>query len=568
MVEFIFSRRKALNLIKQKKFWFNLSFFCLILILFLINTFHEIYPDEFDNVLGGWFIIHGKLPYKDWFTHHGADSYFVSSVINLFSFHSFVKFRIVYAVFLLILTFSSFIFIKRRLPDLNLSFYYYFILFLAVSTTYFWGHMLLADNLAAFFLLPVFALIFLKAVNNKIFQTTDYIFISAFSGLAIFSALTYSFLVLGIYVFLFIYYFFLNRRLEIIELSKIAGILIAPYLLFLVYLLVTVSISDYYYQAIKFNRDFYIYYPGLEGKPPSNPLRYAIVIAQGFHNNYSSMLNTVKSFNFDFPFNIALAVSNASLGIYLILKKKYLVFLFVLGALIYANARTNPFLSVESDYQSAVYIMFSIFIGAFIIQTLYKELNSNIDYAKKLILSAVFLILLVYSFFNFTFVLRKFSYKAYDKYMGFASLIYDRPKIANYINQLADKNEYAWIGPFYFQDLYYMNAKVPTKYHVFLPGMGKSPNLTSELISDLNKNKPDVIYFNQDYYILGASPKEYGQDFINFLNQNYINLLGYDEVLRYKVSVDPSLDFHKKLFMRKEKAGEIVKKMEKLGWIQ
>ena len=560
---FISIKNKLLERSKSKKFWLCVGFGFLVLVIFLINTLHESYPDEYDNVLGGWYLLHGSLFYKDWFTHHGPVAYVISAFINLFAFHSFVRFRFIYAVYLFLLTFGSFEFLRRRLKGVDMSFYLYFILLLGLSATYFWGHMLLADNVSAFFLLPVFALVFLKVLNNRILETKDYIFISLFSSFALLSALTYAFLVAGLWIFLGIYYFVCYKRnFNIRQILKIAAIFFAPYLIFLIYLILTGSLFDYFDYAIKFNREFYIYYPGLSGKPPANPIRYAIVIAQGFHNNFSSLLNQVKTFNFDFPFNIALEVSNSALGIYLLIKKKYMAFLFVLGMLIYANARTSPLSSGETDYQSAVYIMFSLFNTAFAIFAIHKELNLNIDYAKKVILSGVFIILLIYSFYNFTFILRKFSYKAYDKYMGFAPLIYDRPKIAPFINQIETKNDYAWIGPFNYEDLYYMNAKVPTTFDAFLPGMGHYPQIQTQMLSEFGKNKPDVMYFNKDYYILGASPKEYGQFFLNFLGQNYVTLGDYvNQGQKYTSNYDPSLILDQRLFINKSKADEIVNKM-------
>ncbi len=548
---------------KTKSFWLYLGFFLLIAGIFIANSLHESYPDEFDNILGGWYIIHGKFIYKDWFTHHGPVSYVISALINLFAFHSFVRFRELYGVFLVIMTFGSFWLLSRRLKGINLSFYWYFILLLALSATYFWGHMLLADNVSAFFLLPIFALVFLKSVNERLFDQKDYVWISIFSALALMSALTYAFLVAGLYFYLVVYYFVRKGKdYDLIDVVKMIATFIVPYLIFLIYLVLTGALGNYYQDAIKFNREFYIYYPGLEGKPPSNPLRYAIVIAEGFSNNFLSLITQIKSFNFEFPFNIALAVSNLVLGVYLLLKRKYLTFLFVLGMFIYANARTNPMTSRETDYQSAVYIMFSLFATAYIIPTLYKEINSNVDHAKRLIFSGLFILVVVYSVFNFAFILRKFSYKTYDKYMGFASLIYDRPAITPFINKFETKNDYAWIGPFAYQDLYYLNAKLPSTYQVFLPGMGHLPRIENKLISDINRNKPDVIYFDKDYYILGASPKDYGHAFLDYLNDNYITLGDYQrEGVSYNTNYDPSLIMSQKLYINKEKADAVVDKM-------
>lgn len=560
---------KTIALLRTKEFWIFAAFVILVSVIFIINSKHERYPDEFDNILGGKYLLQGKLIYKDWFTHHGPFSYVVAALVNFFSFNSFVLFRFFYAVFLLILTFGSYLYIKSSLKTVETKFYLFFIFFLGLASTYFWGQMLLADNLSAFLLTPVFALVFLKAINNLKFSTRDYIFVSIFTFLALMSALTYSYLAAGIYGFIFIYYFYQERRkANIVYLFKMLGIVIAPYALFFTYLVITGSLMTYFYDAIKFNRDYYIYYPGFEGKPPSNPIRYAVVMLQGFHNNFSSMMLTVRDFNFTFPFNITLGVVNTSLAIYLILKRKYLVVLFLVGVLIYANARTNPFTSAETDYQSAVYIMISLFNLCFIIPALYKEVNITTDFAKKVICTLLLVLVLIYSFFTFTFILRKFSYKAYDKYMGFAASIYDGPRIAPVMNRIVPEDSYSWIGPFAFEDLYYLDSKIPSTYQVLLPGMGKSEKIPAEILSDFEKNKPDVIYFDKDAFILGANPTEYGKFFMDYLSENYYLL---DEIdggaYEYTDSVDRSFLFEQKLYINKEKALDVIERLKSEGLI-
>ncbi len=560
---------KVKELIKNQNFWIFLAFFIFVAAIFIIDSKHERYPDEFDNILGGKYLLQGKLIYKDWFTHHGPFSYVVAAVVNLFSFNSFVLFRFFYAIFLLLLTFGSYFYIKSSLKTVETKFYLFFIFFLGLASTYFWGQMLLADNLAAFLLTPVFALVFLKSINNLKFSTKDFIFISVFSFLALMSALTYSYLVAGVYGFVFIYYLYQERRKsDPIYLLKMIGVILLPFVLFLLYLIVTGSLGSYFYDAVKFNRDFYIYYPGFEGKPPSNPIRYGIIMLQGFHNNFSSMMLGVRDFNFTYPFNISLGVANTALAIYLILKKKYLPVLLLVGVLVYANARTNPFSSAETDYQSAVYIMISLFNLCFVIPALYREINISSDSAKKIICGVLFILVLVYSFFCFTFILRKFSYKAYDKYMGLASSIYDGPRIAPVMNRIVPSDHYSWIGPFAFEDLYYLDSKIPSRYQVLLPGMGKSEKIPAEIISDFEKNKPDVIYFDKDFFILGGNPAVYGKFFMDFLGENYYKLDEIDNgAYQYSDGVDRSFLFEQKLYISKDKAPEVVKRLKSEGLI-
>ena len=101
-------------------------------------------------------------------------------------------------------------------------------------------------------------------------------------------------------------------------------------------------------KAVRFNQEFYIYnYPRPEGQVFINPLRYAIIIAQNFHNNISTLLIGVKGFDFVFPFNITLAVVNTGLIIYFLLKRKFLLALFVLYWLIYSNVRSNQQILVK-----------------------------------------------------------------------------------------------------------------------------------------------------------------------------------------------------------------------------
>src|ERR1051325_10801956 len=87
------------------------------------TTLQGFYPDEYDNILGGWYILHGRLPYVGFFTHHGPAAYFVSSIVLLFSGHSFVSFRVVYNILLFIFLVGSYIFLRKKFgPEKSLFF--------------------------------------------------------------------------------------------------------------------------------------------------------------------------------------------------------------------------------------------------------------------------------------------------------------------------------------------------------------------------------------------------------------------------------------------------------------
>lgn len=576
---------RFINTLKQRmsKFSFkNLSkkenlviigVFLLTAAIFFANTLHESYPDEFDNIMGGWLNLKGLLIYKDWFTHHGPFAYWLASVIEIFSGQSFVKFRFIYSLFIILLTFGGYFYLKKSLNFERSKFYLGFILLLGIASTYFWGHMLLADSLSALLLVPVFGLLVLKIYYKVLLNRNDIVLISLISFSAFITSMTFSFLIAGVYLITLLYYFFYPHGLKSFDLKKLYSILviIIPYLIFLFYLLITNSFSDFLFQAVRFNQEFYIYnYPRPEGSTFVNPMRYAIVIAQDFQNNFLTLLTQIREFNFGSPFNITLALVNTGLVIFLILKRKFLLAGFIIYWMIYSNVRSNPLESRETDYQSAVYIVASLFNICFSIYVIYEELKENIVYPKKLILSLIFILIIIYSFFSFSYLLKQFSGKAYGKYMGTAPLIYDRPEIAPVLNSITNEGDYVWVGPFDFEEIFYLNRKIPTNYVILLPEFAKSPRVQEEMIKDLNENKPKVIYYDKQYRIRGYNPEEYGVFFQKFIDENYITIAELNETGgNYVLNLpkDLHLDFETKLFIQKSHVNEVLSKMSAHNYI-
>src|SRR3990167_6222799 len=92
---------QTLNNILSKERVYAIFAFIVIWLILLLNSLHESYPDEFDNILGGWLILKGSLPYTGFFSHHGALSYYFASIITLLGGQSFVHFRLLTSFFFL-----------------------------------------------------------------------------------------------------------------------------------------------------------------------------------------------------------------------------------------------------------------------------------------------------------------------------------------------------------------------------------------------------------------------------------------------------------------------------------
>lgn len=568
-----FSLGSLLRAVKTRKFAYSFLLFSVLAFIFVVNGLHESYPDEFDNILGGWYILHGHPLYSTFFTHHGPTSYFLAAIVEILSGNSFFRFRMVYSV-LFLASYGYFFWYFRKSLGVHISrFFPLFLLFIGVGATYFWGHMLLADNTSAILLSLAIGLILLKNLHHKPLVTHDLIFISVLSFLSVLSSLTYLYLLIFLYLFIYIEYFNSNNLSFRNIRNYFSPFLIfaSPFAIFILYLLLTGSIGDYFYQNFVFNQKYYIYnYPRAPGETFINPVRFAIIIAHEFLMSFTDLLNQIKDFNFYFPFNITLAVGNTVLLIYLFVNKKYKMLLFMILMLIYANGRSNPLTSGERDYQSAVYIFISIFNICYLLYALYDELKDNLDLRKKVVYSALLIILFIYSFAAFLFLGRKFIDKAFQKYMGKAPLIYDRPQIAPIMNIVLSPNDFTWIGPFEFEELFYTKEKNASQYQIFNPGMGRSEKIQDGLISDFEKNKPKLIWFDKKFYILGENPEKYGQPFINYLNQHYFTLLDYRENgFQYKSvkPIDQRTDIETKLYIRHENSEEILQKLVDAGII-
>lgn len=550
------------------------QFFILLVILFsfLANAFHTQFPDEFDNIYGGFLINEGKLPYTGFFSHHNPGAYYFASLITLFTQRSFVWFRIIFALVLFLFYAFSYFFLKKRIKS-SLSYFLCYGLFIGFGATYWWGQMLLSETLVGYMLVPVFLLIIEKNIRKIPLDFVDFIFISVLTFLSLFVSLTYVYLV-PIIVGVSLYQYFSERKKYSVRKILMPFLILAvPYLLFLMYLFATKSIGEFYFASITYNTKYYIYnFPKVAGTISRNPARYAISIARTNFDQLFSLLTQVKNFNFSTPLNISLGVGIAGLVIYLFAKKKISLMILVAGMFFYTNARSEPLNLSETDFHSTVYIMCTAALSFFLLFNLKDELNrEKKEWSEKLILSGVFLTLLIYWTYNTYFLTNQFAYKVYQKVMGQAPLIYDRSQTASTLNKLLFPNDYYWIGPFELQELLFVKGKIASRYFWYLPASSKDAKIRTELISDLEKNKPKVIVFKKWWANFGVAPKDFNGIIVDYLDKDYFQISDLErEGMHIKVNVAKELDFDfaKEYYFDKNRKEEIINLMLEKGLIE
>jgi len=557
-----------------KKYLFQWSFVLVVLFFFIgiINSVHEMYPDEFDNILGGRYLLEGKVIYKDFFTHHAPVAYYVAVFPQIFSGVNFVQFRLVYAVMLGLYLLWTYRFILRRFPA-EYSRIYLFVLFvLQISMTFFWGHMLLADSITALFFLPVFAYCVGTVLYERSISAWDMCVVSLLLFLGLFSSLTYTFFVAVVYLFLFARILLIKENRKLSLLGKFIGISLLPYLIIFFVFLLQGNLVEFYKQSFEFNKNYYLYnYPRPEGSTAFNPIRYVISITYTFFSNISGLLVQISAPNLQYPLQQTLAVGNVCFIVYLVLRKRIMLTVLTIGLIVFANVRSNPLSSQDNDYQIAVYLVLSLFICIVFLWRGYESFGkSNVYPGIQFITKGMFGITAFLFFFSLIFLSRQFLDKAYGKYMGMSPLIYNRPELAPIINAAVDRDDYAWIGPFAFEDLWYMEAEIPSRYHIMIPAM-KNAGYVEKLTEEVREKQPKVIYFDKIFFVLGRSPESYGRPFLEYLDQEYVRYIDYrDGDLTY-ISVKPvtlKTDIEAKLYIRKDVVPEITERLLQEGFIR
>lgn len=565
-MDFNFSKKIFRKFLEKKVV---LLCFLLLFSILTINSIHFFYPDEFDNILGGYYLTQGRFLYSEYFTHHAPFAYIFSAFITLFSSDSFVKFRILLALtyFCMMIVFYSYI--NRRFSGIFNSLILVFFFFITLGSTYYFGQMMLADTLAGYLIVPSYIILFLSFLKKEKLSLSDLIVVNTLAGLTILTSQTYIYAALVVYVFTTISFF--SKKQFLHSFKTYAYFILsffAPFLLLLLYLLVTQSLYDFYYQAIFFNQEYYLKMP--DGSPVRNPIRFALVLFYNFFDNFKALILQIKDLNFSFPFNQTLALSNLLILIYFLLNKQFKLALMIFGVMVYLNARSNPYTSKETDYQSTSYILFSLFNGLFLLKTVWQNLKERIETNLKSIYVFILLLLGIYYFFLSIFVFQTFFDKAYKKYMGIAPLIYDRPIIAPVLNNLLDKKDYYYIGPFFFEEHLYVKAKLASRYLVTIPAMDQSEKIKKELLQDMEKNRPKIVVFNIDDRIFGSHP---GGFLVEYLKKNYFTI---DELNRPKIIYTKKyhsfgdynrFDFGRHFFFDKSKKDEVIKTLLNKGYI-
>lgn len=531
-----------------------------IALVFLVNSQYLAYPDEFVNILGGKFILEGKIPYKQFFDHHLPGAWYLSALILLFSFGSFVRFRFIWAVIQFVTLFFVGRFIQRKSKEL-FPFYIGYFLIYPFMTMYYWTHLFIADGIAFLFFSALFWMLFAQSYQKET-KLQTVIFFSLVNFLFVFSSLTYIYIALLFYAWIIVLLFRSKPKWgEIIRFCLISA---APYVLYGLYLLISNSWKEFYISNFVYNTTLYIDIPNYKMGHFFNPFKFTLTIIYNFFNTYIQLLVRIKEFNLYFPVDLVLALSTFLLLIVL-LKELPLIGVLYFFILSFSAPRSNLMKIGETDYQSGLFIALGT-ISFFLLLWRYKYIKFEfepLEYIKKFLVAMVVL----YGIFSSIFLIENTYNKFYLRYTQQMPSVYDHAPTAFFINEVLGRGDYYWIGPYEPNEEFFVKGpQLPGKFPTLLPQFKKSEYFSSEFIKQFETHNPKLIIYKHEASIFGTPALEFGKFFTDWMENKYVSL---EHIKGIEVLKSPeTFTMRTDVYLLKSEKDSILSKLKETGYIK
>lgn len=551
-------RKRLINIFyKYKKYLPEIFLFFVVFILFRINANYLSYPDEFVNLLGGKSIAGGGIPYKDFFDHHLPFAWYLAAVLLKISFNSYVIFRFWWAM----LVFGALLFLALWIKKHYRDFYHHYLIFFVsypLLAVYFWFHLYLADSLAVLFFSIVFWLLLLQTLTKKI-NFRLILFSSLLTFCLVFSSMTYSYLALALYIWQF-YLIGFNWQKQIIFIT----LTVVPYVVYLIYLLLTKTVNDFYFANVVYNTKLYINIPNYSMGRFFNPLKFGLTLIYNFYQNYLPLLTKIKHLDLFLPIGVLGGLGSLVLLILLLSRWPIIggLYFFILS---FSAPRSNVSLYKETDYQGSLFIVLG-FISALMAIFLLKKLKTT-DLLVNDLRRIIQVLLTVFLFFSFIFLMKNIYDKFYLVYTQKMPHIYDRADTAEFIDQILEPGDFFWVGPYEPQEEFFVKkARLPGKYPTLLPQFREDEYLRGSFIKQFEINKPLMIIFRHDASIFMTPSLEFGAFFTDWMKDKYTSIekIGGIKVLKSPSTFNLATD----LYLLNSKKRGLIEKLEKNGFIK
>ena len=513
--------------IKQtlKKEKFTIILFAIGYIFTILEAFYGTFCDEADVISASWLMSQGKHLYSDIFCHHMPVPYFFLEIFQYFP-GSVIFLRLSYGIITQSYFILLYLFFRKKLPQ-----------YLIPMTATLWGmmkhiflqNMILADTFVALGLFTIF----LEMITHKKvkYERKDKILISFATFISFGSSL------IAVYPLLIFYVHYIIKRLLLYKKEKekalsyfkedliFVCIVLFPFLIFMLYLVLTGTWGDFLENAIFFNTDYYSIYNG-----KATPI--SLIVSQFLNfptRAWTRILLVTKYLPYIFQsptdifiginFIIFLIWSMVALFRYKLKSVLYILFIY--------------FCYMRDGFHISTFAIFCPFFLAEGLLWCFKEikLKQKAKLGKALAISGILLCSMLYLFIILYTVFNTIKDKMYVANYG--------EEYKDIILAVTQEQDTIWAVPMK-PELYYVTKRMPANGNIFyFPWQ-------AIIQQDLLEKKPKVIIYDDEEWLWQETiqTSSYCQWLEDILREKYFSIQGLD-----------------KIYFLKEKETEIVQKL-------
>jgi hypothetical protein len=524
-----------------------------IFCLYMATALYGSFSDEYENLIGGRFILGGRLPNVDYFAHHMPLPYYLAAAIALFTGRDFFAARAVFALLLFVWAVCLHLLLRRHVSrGAGLC----FVAFLASSMSLYWGHMLLAETLIAYAAATLLVLFLFRFRTPYPLGVADVGVVSALAATMVFSSLGWLFLAALCYALL------LGRHLAQrrhqpprVRLGTAIIVLLAPYLLFAGFLFAVGGMRSFIEENYTFNRHYYALFTQEIPRGPVEALVQTVgkaaaavhLAAAGFPANLQSFFSL-----------LAVATLLAELahrrdGYGASVVVGFMALLSPRGRGFGAPWGGGPKALWEANFHGMPAIVVSILAASIAVGLGQRPSRENGGRPVVRLLHDVMVLVGIIVFVASL----GFTVERYAQMIGPDAPVAPRPVFAEIVNDLTTEADAAWAGPYALDEVFHLRARPASHFHWLLPWHLEVEEYQRRFIEDLERTRPKVVVWRPSFNVWDLYDMDvYGVEVLRYLRTHYFQV---------EVAGNPAF---RDLYFRRDRRDSIIQELHAKGYLR
>lgn len=514
------------------------------------------FMDEYDNMLGGLQILQGRLPNAGYFTQHMPLTYYVAALIALIAHNDIWTFRALFLFAMYLWGVANYLLFRAYVGKLAGLLYFALV---ALSMTMYWGHMVLAETLAAYATVSLALLFLFKFPGEALVTTRDTLVVSILVAVTVLTSLAFVYLAGFLYFALGIKLLQrLRARPSVVQVLTSLALVPAPYLTITLPIVLAGGIRTFVFENYTFNVWYYWPYSNV----PASLIGGAMAI---LHNGALVVGEVTRHPEVvDATFSL---VAVGALLVYWATRSAYANVGFFLPVVLLSYTRGEPTGAWAENFHAIPYILLTIMAGSIVIPELFRRgpagprqlpLKTCAAVAAALMLLASAKALGFLASNAYAYASRPpFPVDTIWPGQGPVNVTSWRPtRDALVLNDLTTPDDYVWVGPVEYETLLYLHARPASHYPVLVPWIHDCGSCEERLFDEFSTNQPKIVVWHPGFNAWGTDEDHSAMRVLRYITERYFVVeQSRDDTLR---------DFH----FLKQRRSSILEELRSKGYLQ